>query len=127
MSGLLITGGLGNKTAAEVWMPGEEGGQVQCELPNMEVERWWHSQSGRLVCGGMGSRTCSELTPGGWRRLDLRLRPRATHMQWTEEETGNTFIMCGDLVGTLCSIEMITANNKLIAYPFEMRMRHNTG
>ena len=122
MSGLLITGGLGNKTAAEVWMPGEEGGQVQCELPNMEVERWWHSQSGRLVCGGF---TCSELTPGGWRQLDLRLRmPRATHMQWTEEETGNTFIMCGDLVGTLCSIEMITANNKLVAYPF--KMRHNT-
>ena len=118
-------------------MPGEEGGQVQCELPKMEVERWWHSQSGRLVCGGVGSNipykydtltTCSELTPGGWRQLDLRLRwPRATHMQWTEEETGNTFIMCGDLVGTLCSIEMITANNKLIAYPFKMRMRHNTG
>ena len=74
--------------------------------------------------------TCSELTPRGWRPLDLTLsQKRYGPSQWTDRETGNTFIMGGYYYNgihfTVRSVDMITAENKLVPSPFTMR--HDTG
>ena len=79
-----MTGGSGTERSAEVLYT---NGTSICNLPQMSLSKFQHTQSGLTACGGDGSsgngRSCIKFVDGSWKILigDL-IYPREDHSSW---------------------------------------------
>ena len=76
--GLVVVGGLGALTSAEVWLPGP--GEAPCSLPSLSWSMYSHtldSWQGRLIACYRDS--CDQLTPSGWEQWKATLYSRVAH------------------------------------------------
>ena len=84
---ILVTGGLGTETSAEVLFT---NGSSICELPPMPQSRYYHTQSGLTACGGAyGSqlRSCIKFEDGSWTTLtDNLVESRYSHSSWVNPD-----------------------------------------
>jgi len=64
----------------------DENGFEVCSLPNLPVERYWHTQDGLIACGGNGGvdarRSCHKFVDGDWVEIPALFFPRSIHSSW---------------------------------------------
>ena len=70
-----------------------------CNLPQMSLSKFQHTQSGLTACGGDGSdgngRSCIKFDSGSWKILTGNLLyPRERHSSWVDQD-GNILLIGG--------------------------------
>ena len=89
--GVLISGGFNGEglKSAEIYFPSSN---TRCSLPELPVERSWHTQDGQLACGGVGgSKTmtsCDKWSPdsGSWTQSHTLRQRKYYHVSWNTED-----------------------------------------
>merc|ERR1711874_743937 len=82
--GILITGGNGARTSAEVFTV--SGGQ-SCVLPSLPDQRWGHTSNSLTMCGGASTSTsCISFSSGVWVPSHSLAEKRKYHTTWQREE-----------------------------------------
>jgi len=97
--GILISGGDGALTSAEVYSP---GAGLSCELPSLPDERYGHTSDGATLCGGeQTSTSCITFSSGVWVTSHALAEGRVYHTSWNNKEEGKIILMGGwDIVRT---------------------------
>ena len=103
---ILVTGGDGGKTSAEVLFT---NGSSICELPQLSQSKSEHTQSGLTACGGWGSdtirRSCIKFEDGSWTTLtDNLVELRTRHSSWINPD-GDILLIGGS--GSLTTTEIV--------------------
>jgi len=101
---ILVTGGLGTETSAEVLFT---NGSSVCELPLMPQSKYYHTQSSLAACGGVYSdtrRNCIKFEAGSWTTLtDNLVEQRYHHSSWVTPD-GDILLIGGDYSRTTTEI-----------------------
>ena len=91
---ILITGGLKADTKAEIYIPAT---RRSCQLPDLPVRRYYHTQDGFLTCGGIltaNAQLCHTWDPetGTW-PLSHNLPSGRRRLSWTPRSGSGTYLI----------------------------------
>ena len=89
---ILITGGLRADTKAEIYIPSRNS---SCQLPDLPVRRYYHTQDGLLTCGGTSaSQLCHTWDPetGTWPESH-NLPTGRSELSWTPRSGNGTYLI----------------------------------
>ena len=118
--GILISGGGGALTSAEVYSP---GAGYHCVLPSLPDRRESHTSDGTTLCGGVSTSTsCITFSSGVWVTSHALAEQRGDHTSWNNKEEGKIILMGG--WGSKMTTEAITEgdNDGVPGFP----MKYNT-
>ena len=91
---ILITGGLSADTKAEIYIPATNR---SCQLPDLPVRRYFHTQDGFLTCGGtIEPLLCHTWNPetGTWPE-SYNLTTGRSMLSWTPRSGNGTYLIGG--------------------------------
>ena len=120
MVGIIVSGGANNQVLKSVEIIREDG--TICTLPDMQVNRGSHTQSGWVICGGTddaAQNTCTTFEDGTWVESHNLTKGRKDHISW-ETSTGDIILIGGTSATTLQSTELLSHTSSVSSESFSL-------
>ena len=121
MVGIIVSGGANNQVLKSVEIIREDG--TICTLPDMQVNRGSHTQSGWVICGGAddaAQKTCTTFEDGAWVESHDLSKGRKDHLSW-RTSTGDIILLGGSSARTLKSTELLSHTSSANTQPFPLK------
>ena len=121
MVGIIVSGGANNQVLKSVEIIREDG--TICTLPDMQVNRGSHTQSGWVICGGAddaAQNTCTTFEDGAWVESHDLSKGRKDHLSW-RTSTGDIILLGGSSAQTWQSTELLSDTASANTQPFPLK------